>query len=128
MKYIATILILFVCFSGYGQKDSLVLVDSSDWVWGKTKSEYDTVKVIMLVCDTSLNYNTTVNDHLYIEDAKLKTYKTIDTINIFHSLLLSWQYGYEVKETDAIEDIYFLNADKQPLKKSIIVWQTLIIK
>lgn len=70
----------------------------------------DTIKVIMQVCDTSHSN--------YVE----KTQK------------IWWQFGHEIKEWQSTamgvyyhEPIY-LDQNKKPLPKSIVVWQTKEIK
>lgn len=84
--------------------------------FGKVFAQIDTSKVIMLVCDTS--------------------YK----VKVFGKPLVYWQYGYEVLENRPITPdlvlIFYPNApyheyldiDKKPLQKGIVVWQSITTK
>lgn len=68
----------------------------------------DTVKCIMLVCDTSLQH-----------------YNNFDCMNCIRSgynPLVTWQIGYSY-HTDLIH-IGYLDENKKPLSKNIIVWMS----
>lgn len=103
----------------------------------------DTIPVIMLVCDTSF---VTFSSSLDVHESKdsIKTLYHIDN-RVPH---VWWQFGYEVSESkwydQIIEDrgesilvtpagykeglISYLDKDKKPLPKSIIVWMVKEIK
>jgi len=103
MKYILIITLLFIgCKDGYGQENVTVTF----------KPPQDTVKVLMLVCDTSLNQKNGI---------------------------IIWQRGYEIsgeitafafgeKFTLGTEVIQYLYENKKPLPPTTVVWQTLKIK
>lgn len=97
-------------------------------------SQFDTVKCIMLVCDTALryliinDYNTSIVSFDVKGQMKSFGYKQ-DTLNIYHSNYIYWQYGYELVNTD--KDMYggyqrnYLDENKKPLSESIVVWQSI---
>jgi hypothetical protein len=150
MKKIISILLLFGCFSGYGQKDTLMLIngdcsggsqqhspglflDASGWQTIK----YDTSHCIMLVCDTT---KTEKLHEYYIEQADMG--KNTWRLNKYNDAIY-WKYGYEVNHcwefasmSGCDENVFdenfkqfeYLDADKKPLSKSIIVWQSKNIK
>lgn len=132
MKKIISILLFISCvFNGYTQIDTINY---------KVKIQVDTLPVIMLVCDTSLNeYNTKIND---------KVYTYIDFNNS-----VFWRIGYEVswrtfseepdnaasihhnpdgswtddlvqhwKIIEHKESLKYLDVNKKELNKNIIVW------
>jgi len=101
--------------------------------------EQDTVKVVMLVCDT-INYPYGLIGYFREQDLASS-----------EGRLAWWQYGYDVRwvekrnNTDGVIDPYFtygfkyqewnvhihkeyLNQNKKPLKESLMVWLTKEIK
>lgn len=117
------------------KKDYPIKFDSGT-VYGNEEPVYhrkrDTVKVLLLICDTFFNE---VSATIGVRDTILHLYNT----------QTFWQYGYSVRElhntmeeisaedaaacsecdSDYWEHIFYLDAEKRPLGKSIIVWQEL---
>jgi len=132
---------------GYGQisgKDSIYithLIDTTGIIWMKvdtssgfvTKSYIDTVwvkpdttRVIMLVCDTT---KVLINKQWEIYDDTAIAIRTYAPHNV------TWQYGYAVEGYNTIvvgeltlPHITYLDEHKKPLKKEVIVWQSIEIK
>jgi hypothetical protein len=76
----------------------------------------DTVRCIMLVCDTSFTCLTSVLD----------VYENADSAKRFYEIKnrvphVWWQFGYAVDSIYSIK-IKYLDQNKKPLSKSIIVW------
>ena len=74
----------------------------------RTPQKEDTVKCIMLVCDTSLQH-----------------YNNFDCVNCIRSgynPVVTWQIGYSY-HTDLIH-VGYLDEAKKPLSKNIIVWMS----
>lgn len=104
-----------------------------------TSYSADTVKCIMLVCDTSHSYSTYFKmgsiqpeNHLFISGMEIKEYHG------FANQLLYYQIGYEVRTGEFIccdpseqflakfywsyNHVKYLDENKKPLSKNIIVW------
>jgi len=122
-KITTTILILFVCFSGYGQSGTTGEVKNPIGfsIAGNTITtsgtltivKLDTIRVLLLTCDTITGYLPAIID--------LNT-----TSSKQHVHEVYWQYGYSVEDFRGIRE--YLDADKKPLKKSTIVFLTKEIK
>lgn len=133
MKYI---IILFLLMGGnaQAQKDPVIIrqgysTQHSLPYWAKdTTAVYDTVKRVMLVCDTGFQVRFN-----YGRDTS-----TIDTVYLQY---VYWQPGYEVREVRCCININnselaiytqgayyihieYLDEKRKPLSKSIIVWQS----
>lgn len=122
------------CFGQYPVRDNLA-VDSTTVL---RISKYDTVKVLMLVCDTSLSPG--MGRYLYYgKDVFLMQRRMVEAV--------WWQFGHEVYEMDwgsvpcknqelAIncfgwyrdKFIGRFDQNKKPLPKPIVVWITKEIK
>ena len=100
MKNIIIALLMIPVF-GFSQNtiSSPGYVDA--WHWN-TLSKNDTVKVVMLVCDTA---GVRFNNNDYIDH------------------FVYWQFGYQVLNNDYWELAGYLDENKKPLSKNIIVWQ-----
>ena len=135
MKKVLIVLSVLICNYGYGQDSTITYgIKTSDYIgkycsydsiYGIFKSarSSDTVKVIMLVCDT---FN------------RLKYYsKATLSIDISYAQPIYWIIGYEVVKkvpytyeswtshlVTSIIDIIYLDDKMKPLSKNIIVWQT----
>lgn len=89
-------------------------------------NKLDTIPVIMLVCDTA-------KQNLKMLDSEGRPFNFND-----RNISVEWQFGYSVnikKTTRGMppfmeywEHLYYLDENKNPLSKSIIVWQSLEIK
>lgn len=90
--------------------------------------QYDTIRCLMLVCDTISGYLPAIID---VGRTSLEQ----------HRRIVYWQYGYKVSQfvaagwdrEDNQHGSYFdfkcyLDADRKPLSKSIVVWQSIEIK
>lgn len=139
-KIMFCLALLFVSINGFCQKDSGTAkagwyLDTANIKFGIISGyydssfvviKYDTVKVIMLVCDTNkkvLNYNTGSGEI---------------SIMVFKSPyggLVYWQFGYKVMKFIPAgwgaydNQIYphwefegYLDQEKQPLNKNTVVW------
>lgn len=98
----------------------------------------DTLPCIMLVCDTSEIYTTW--EKFEIDLDKTNRYRdttksifpgfmgktVIDTTSRYYISELHWQYGYSVTSNLSYKTTY-LDADKRPLPKSIVVWQSKLL-
>ncbi len=90
--------------SGFGSV-YLSIVKNSDSSITITARQIDTVRVIMLVCDTSNQFYSIHSDTI------------VGTLTGW----VSWQFGYDVRENN--EHLYYLDENKKPLNKNIVVWQ-----
>lgn len=130
MKSLSRILILVIIFIplfGIGQ-DTLTTLKSVGIYNGviqyeKPKPIYDTIKVIMLVSDTCCRWVDSISS---IEVGR-------------SSKSVHWQYGYGVRkitccgwsydskgfeyQSNIYTHIEYLDADKKPLPKNIVIWQ-----
>lgn len=104
----------------------------------------DTILVIAQVIDTSKSFE--IGYFAYDSTKKKKEdgwpIHYIDSVNIKYNNKVYWQYLYSVrKEYQAWQDIdlnygmiqkwkhlYYLDENKKPLSKSIIVWQSMEVK
>jgi len=134
-KITTTILILFVCFCGYGQKDSSfktlfirggVITNDTSFYTSATSltttgylPKQDTIRVLMLVCDTSSEMPNGSGIHFFIDWQY--GYKVIEIVP------QNWEVG-DVQVQATWQTIQYLDADKKPLPKSTIVWLTKEIK
>ncbi len=90
----------------------------------------DTIPVLMLMCDTGYKKNASCEISVYDSD----TGKEVLAYSENRTLFTWWNFGYQVIEKDpqAAEAGYYtisthvnyLDSDKKPLFKSIIVWQS----
>lgn len=118
-----------------GKDDSIFL---QRWL---SENTYDTVKTLLLVFDTSTHF---VKVFKHVSDTSDFWITGTDTIidkRIAKSTDFYWQYGYEVREVfcctngnhtnlsyyQAVpyyQHIEYLDADRKPLNRNIIVWQS----
>jgi hypothetical protein len=118
MKYIIPILLMLssTCF---GQS-----VDSADRDWVPLTdtlghdSTFDTIKVMMLVCDTTYKTNLPPDAVTYSDNWTSYNHR------------VQWSYGYEVNVPP--KEQYFeylpkqyLDIKRKPLHKNIVVWQVI---
>lgn len=125
MKHLLTLVSIVFCLNVNGQKDTTTwrqfepakkLSDSTytgdiTFEWVRPKPEYDTVKVILLFCDTSIRI--TGNDYGLFPNP------------------VGWRFGYEVRPKgwtlsmtygwEVVANEY-LDEKKKPLPKNIVVW------
>lgn len=144
MKYLS-ILVVFVllgsnCIGQFPIQDNLMRQDT-------IKPKTDTVRCLMLVCDTSEKYSIwpsfeidTAKTRIYADTSKSlhKDYAAIgkwtnDTTNRHYLNDVWWQFGYEVREYGYMtlwppKEYTYLDQNKKPLSKSIVVWMTKEIK
>jgi hypothetical protein len=108
MKHLTTIAVLFVCLSVKGQIK-------------------DTVPVMLLVADTMhyTNYTPQLNKGNYFDKSGdvswVKAYSVREKHNEAEGLLDPYMCGNCVYK-DYWQHLYYLDANKKPLSKSIIVW------
>lgn len=110
------------------------------------KAQKDTVKVIMLLCDTSYGFIQKDGSAMLLSEDTVNT-NTIFSKTYFasdHNVWYDW--GYSVRElhnssegvndvgfclgcfSDYWKHIQYLDKDKHPLSKNIIVWQSMFVK
>lgn len=150
MKKLLTLILIVISYSvGMGQKDSIVLDSGiSEGIFspslfhnihfykGRTRDTFgikDTVKVLMMVCDTGTKEDF---DSMWII---FNPRKKSEEIGPFYKIVpyVYWIYGYEVIEYvaggwDAWDNQYdhhwefrlYLDENKKPLNKNIVVWET----
>jgi len=116
MKLLTTMLIL-ISFNVSGQDERIENVEWVQPVLTQTIPEYkpdkpDTVKVMMLVCDTSAQSGYTWSAYGY--KVTVKTYNN--------------QTSLEYRPFHQVQLTGFLDYKKRKLKPSIIVWQSFEIK
>lgn len=138
MKYILSLLIFCSAYCNAQVKDSSVLsilstTETISFGTTITSPKYDTVKVIMLVCDTG---------RLYIGDSPLRILDGevwyVSSSDQFKSNSVWWQLGYEVRvvsyygigyygqrhDLPMYQHKEYLDSSKKPFSKSIIIWLT----
>lgn len=143
----ALIITAIICtsFIGKGQNEyylsdssGITLATPSDIQIGTSEIKqlgYDTIPVVMLVCDTGLKKSSGAFSVSYYNNGDIETiYKVEDRIGF-----IWWQFGYSVREkyccingntsnlayykaVPYFEHLYYLDDKKQPLSKNIIVW------
>jgi hypothetical protein len=121
--------------------------------WEKsTTPKQDTIKVLLFVCDTSEKYSIwpsfeidTAATRIFSDTSKTswKDYVLVgstknDTTNRRYNNSVWWQFGHEVYEPyttqltlspfDKVPNSIYLDANKKPLPKSIVVWMSKEIK
>jgi len=99
----------------YGAGDTIptgYLTLGGHWRSDSMPTKYDTIPCIMLVCDTS----NSLSDYVYSDGTKVQYLTFISEAR--------WMFGNFVINSGAIRGTY-LDADKKPLEKSIIVWQSI---
>lgn len=127
------IFLVFVCFGCYGQDQVSPKIVFND-IWHSQISDttyrrhYDTVKVVMLCADTS-KINVGVGKTFWafwIDGAGVGEKNT--------NSQCYWMYGYIVREilTERYWTYYaqpkYFDTNKQPIKESVIIFQTIQIK
>lgn len=116
MKGIIITVLIFISAVVKGQQDSIVSDTSivGRFIVGDTAifKYYDTTMVLILYSDTANGYHKEGNMMFANRD------------------ICYWQYGYQVykRNYNYVGILYYLDADKKPLPKSIVVWQTITIK
>lgn len=120
--------------------DTFRLTKLGDWTLPVKEPVLDTVKVLMLLThDTTTRYETK-NSMVYEYESYMKgihkevPYKETKTILPYYSVY--WQYGYLVAsnaspftlEVGGYHPPFYLDMDKKPLPKNIIVWQRIVVK
>jgi hypothetical protein len=112
LKILTILIALALCLTATAQKLNITKLSSIPTI---PKSYIDTVKAIMLFSDTA-----DIKD-LSIPLQKSTTYHKVQGV--------FWMTGYIIR--DGFPDVRFnetyLDMDKKPLKKSIIVWRTKVI-
>lgn len=88
-------------------------------------SEYDTVKVVMLVCNIENKYSL-INQAQAEGGFRLDSNWTIVTNSLNKDFYecdfdVHWQYGYSVHQRSSIY-VSYLDAEKKEIPKNIIVW------
>lgn len=91
---------------GFTTTPSLILGSGIGTTWATTTPTQDTIRVMLLVCDTAF------------------------IMRLYNKPVCWWQYGYEVvdlyetKLTVAyyVQSQNYLDQNKKPLSKSIVVW------
>lgn len=122
----------------YISKDEYEKISTKNAMYkGKVAVPTDTVMVLQLVCDTGFISEMKGIYYMMIvqpnkdRDSSLRIGKAVN-----HYPECWWQYGYEVsvnmhyylasgEEKLFPVQTWYLDADKQPLKKSIIIWQSI---
>jgi len=142
MKASMTLVCIVLCVNCYSQVDvreKYILVKwSPDLDYYDTiELSYDTIPIVMLICDTfSVK---PFGNRLYESSTHEYTAMAFPVVY--------WQFGYEVKrlmpnglnfltmpsnepiiENGAWQHILYLDRDKKPLSKNIIVWQSIELK
>lgn len=144
MKKLLTAIIILLSFNGYGQDSTgeYIYIDSNKVYWSTQKKSYvlDTIKVIILVCDTT---PTKFDTKFTIYRDETNGYKIGESIN--HVPYVFWKTAYSVREKHCCINgytgiyalyqpepyyihQYYLDDKKQSLSKNIIVWQSIETK
>lgn len=95
--------------------------------WGGTSDttirKIDTIPVILLVCDTAKKGDGKSKITFSIFYNAEKPEENVGT-SVNHVPYVFWIKGYEAREivNHFLEKIYYLDENKKPLKKNIVVW------
>jgi|ERR1035437_1701086 hypothetical protein len=125
---------LFVSINGWSQ-DSTTVNLSIIRLYDSSVIKYDTVKVIMLICDTFYGLKPNglwvINGNRSYPDSSYRT----PNLNVWY------EWGYKVLKFipdgwgdwdrqifHHWEHLIYLDENKQPLSKNIIIWQSQLLK
>lgn len=129
-------LLLLICLDCGAQTGSRnVPVDSVGTLSAPVSDRFDTVRVMLLYCDTAKWQK----KYTIYFDSKADTAKSVEWLEADNQTY--WQFGYEVRENEPpifyydqamtpkfatpFRHVSYLDDRRRPLSKSIIVWQSI---